>query len=438
MDLIYLFIGLAVGSAFTYFLTKALLSKGNVSFESELNQKSGTISQLQSDNLAIKDQLSLKEKSINELTAQLSSRESDLIHLNKRLDEQKEEVLKLQQHFKEEFKNLANDILEEKAQKFTVHNKEKIGEILKPLSDKIKDFEKKVEDTYDKSAQQRHSLREELKRLNELNLQVSKDTVNLTNALKGDSKTQGDWGEMILESILEQSGLVEDREYFKQTNFKTEEGKNVRPDFIVKYPGERNVVIDSKVSLTAYDRYMSAETDKEREKAINEHLLSIRNHVKELSEVKYQDLYGLNSLDFVMMFMPIEPSYMLAMQHDAKLWQDAYSKRVLIISPTNLIAALKMVESLWKQEYQGRNVQEIARQSGLLYDKFEGFVKDLIELGKKLKDADKYYESSMNKLSTGRGNLVKKVEDIKKLGAKASKELPQKLIERAMEESDEE
>ena len=290
MDLLYLFIGLAVGSAFTYFLTKALLSKGNAAFESELNQKSGTISQLQLDNTAIKDQLSLKEKSINELTAQLSSRESDLTHLNKRLDEQKEEVAKLQQQFKEEFKNLANEILEEKSQKFTAQNKEKIGEILKPLSDKIKDFEKKVEDTYDKSAQQRHSLKEELKRLNELNLQVSKDTVNLTNALKGDSKTQGNWGEIILERILEKSGLRKDHEYFIQVSLKDDTGKRQQPDVIVVYPGKRHVIIDSKVSLTAYDRYVSAENDTDREQALKEHMLSVKKHINELSDKKYQEL----------------------------------------------------------------------------------------------------------------------------------------------------
>lgn len=434
MDLLFLISGILIGCTFTYFLTKALLAKDSAGFEKELGLKSGSINQLNNLNQQQKQEIDSKESRINELTADLSKKEADLSHLNQKLNEQKEDILNLQKQFREEFKNLANDILEEKTQKFTLQNKENLNEILKPLSDKIKDFEKKVEDTYDKESKLRFSLKEEIKRLEELNLQVSKDTINLTKALKGDSKAQGGWGEVVLENILEKSGLVKDREYFIQKSFTNDEGKRLQPDVIVSYPGNRNVVIDSKVSLTAYERYINTDSEIEAETQYKAHILSLKSHINDLSNKNYQDLYQINSLDFVMMFLPVEPAYLLAIQKDPELWNYAYDRRVLMISPTNLIAALKMVQSLWLQEYQGRNVQEIARQSGLLYDKFEGFSRDLIELGKKLKDADKFYESSMNKLSRGKGNLVKKVEDIKKLGAKTTKELPQKLVERAMEE----
>ncbi len=430
MDIVFLIVGIIIGATLSFFIIKSIFTKremleqsGKASLESQIQQLNTNLDEYKSLNSA-------KDNDILQLNRELSEKKSDLNHLNEKLKEQKDELNKIQEQFKLEFKNLANEILENNSKKFSEENKTKLGELLKPLGEKIKDFEKKVEETYDKESKLRFSLKEEIKRLEELNQQVSKDAVNLTKALKGDSKTQGDWGEMILESILEQSGLTLDREYFKQSNFKNEEGKNVRPDFVIKYPGDRNVVIDSKVSLTAYDRYMSSENEAEKEKAIREHLLSVRNHVKGLSEVNYQDLYDLNSLDFVMMFMPVEPSYLLAMQHDPKLWHDAYKKRVLIISPTNLIAALKMIESLWRQEYQTKNVQEIAKQVGLLYDKFVGHMDDLIKVGKKMEEAQNAYENSMKKLYTGPGNIIKKVNDIKNLGIKTSKELPQKLVDR--------
>lgn len=437
MDLLFLIIGILIGSVFTYFLTKALLAKDKASIEVELGLKSGSINQLADLNQQQKQEIEIKETRINELTAALSKKETDLIHLNQKLKDQKDDILKLQQHFREEFKNLANEILEEKTQKFTNQNKEKLNEILQPLSDKIKDFEKKVEETYDKESKLRFSLIEEIKRLEDLNQQVSKDTLNLTKALKGESKTQGNWGEVVLENILEKSGLIKNQEYYVQSSYTNAEGKRLQPDIVVSYPGNRHVVIDSKVSLTAYERYITAESEDEAEVQYKAHIISIKNHINELSSKNYQDLYELNSLDFVMMFLPIEPAYLIAIQKDPELWNFAYDKRVLLISPTNLIAALKMVESLWQQEYQGRNVQEIARQSGDLYDKFDGFVKDLIEMGKKIKDADKFYEKSMNKLSTGKGNLVRRVEKIKKLGAKTTKELPQKLIDKSIEEDEE-
>jgi len=374
-----------------------------------------------------------KNAAILQLNNKLTASITEHNNLLKRLDEQNADLEKLQDKFRVEFKNLANEILEEKTQKFTEQNKIKLDEILKPLGEKIRDFEKKVEETYDKESKQRFSLEREIKNLTDLNQQISKEASNLTNALKGQAKTRGNWGEIILETILEKSGLTLDREFFIQQSFTNEHGKRMQPDVIVAYPGERNVVIDSKVSLLAYERYASAETKEEQELAARDHLLSVRNHITDLSGKNYQDIYALKSLDFVMLFMPIEPAYMLAMQYDPNLWNWAYDRRILLISPTNLIAALRMIANLWRVEYQNKNAMEIARQSGELYDKFTGFLEDLQDVGAKIDATRKVYDASMNKLSTGKGNLIRRVENIKSLGAKAGKEIPKSLLDKAEE-----
>jgi DNA recombination protein RmuC len=381
-------------------------------------------------NLQAKD----KDASILDLSNKLTASNTEYSNLLKKLDEQNADLEKLQDKFRVEFKNLANEILEEKTQKFTEQNKIKLDEILKPLGEKIRDFEKKVEETYDKESKQRFSLEREIKNLTDLNQQISKEASNLTNALKGQAKTRGNWGEIILESILEKSGLTLDREFFIQQSYTNEHGKRMQPDVIVAYPGERNVVIDSKVSLVAYERYASGETKEEQELAARDHLLSVRNHIADLSSKNYQDIYALKSLDFVMLFMPIEPAYMLAMQYDPNLWNWAYDRRILLISPTNLIAALRMIANLWRVEYQNKNAMEIARQSGELYDKFTGFLEDLQDVGTKIDATRKVYDASMNKLSTGKGNLIRRVENIKSLGAKAGKEIPKSLLDRANDE----
>jgi DNA recombination protein RmuC len=376
-----------------------------------------------------------KDTSILDLNNKLTASVTEYNNLLKKLDEQKVDIEKLQDKFRIEFKNLANEILEEKTQKFTEQNKIKLDEILKPLGEKIRDFEKKVEETYDKESKQRFSLEREIKNLTDLNQQISKEASNLTNALKGQAKTRGNWGEIILETILEKSGLTLDREFFIQQSYTNEHGKRLQPDVIVAYPGERNVVIDSKVSLIAYERYSSAETKEEQDLAARDHLLSVRNHIADLSSKNYQDIYALKSLDFVMLFMPVEPAYMLAMQYDPNLWNWAYDRRILLISPTNLIAALRMIANLWRVEYQNKNAMEIARQSGDLYDKFTSFLEDLQEVGSKIDATRKAYDASMNKLSTGKGNLIRRVETIKSLGAKAGKEIPKSMLDKSMEET---
>ena len=434
MDFLFLAIGLVFGAIGGILFYKNISLKNISKLTSEKNiseEKNKTyVEEIDKYKIEIEN----KENLIIELNKDIATKSANFANLNEKLREQKKDVDNLQEKFRIEFKNLANDILEEKTKKFTEQNKINIDDILKPLSEKIKDFEKKVEDTYDKESKQRFSLKEEIKRLEELNRQVSNDTLNLTKALKGESKTQGNWGEVVLENILERSGLVKDREYFVQQSFTDEKGKRLQPDVVITYPGTRNLVIDSKVSLTAYERYVSAENDTEKESALKEHITSIKNHVSELSQKSYQDIYELKSIDFVMMFLPVEPAYLLAIQKNPELWNYAYDKRILLISPTNLIAALKMVESMWRQEYQSKNVMEIARQSGDLYDKFVGLFDDLVDIGKKLNATKTSYDASMNKLYSGKGNLIKRVERIKILGAKTSKELPKNLIDRMEDE----
>ncbi|MEI7489865.1 MAG: DNA recombination protein RmuC [Bacteroidota bacterium] len=386
---------------------------------------------LEQQNTAIQQQLKEKEALINGLNSQLSRKTTENEGLNEKLLTLKKDLESLQENFRNEFKNLANDILEEKTKKFTEQNRTKLDEILKPLSEKIREFEKKVEDTYDKESKQRFSLEKEIKNLAELNQQISKEASNLTHALKGQAKTQGNWGEIILESILEKSGLVRDREYSVQTSYTNAEGKRLQPDVIIAYPGDRSLVVDSKVSLLAYERYATAETKEEQDKALKEHMLSVRSHINDLSGKNYQDLYQLKSLDFVMLFMPIEPAYLIALQAEPDIWQFAYERRVLLISPTNLIAALRMISNLWRVENYNKNAVEIAKQSADLLDKFVGFLEDLEDVGRKLDSTRQSFDASMNKLSTGKGNLIRRAEKIKELGAKPAKEIPRTLLDKS-------
>ncbi|MBN2523249.1 MAG: DNA recombination protein RmuC [Bacteroidales bacterium] len=385
----------------------------------------------------LKTRLTEKENLLLQLNSQNSAKETEIKNLVLRLQEQKQELSEIREKFNAEFKNLANEILEEKSKKFTEQNKTNLDVILKPLHDRIKEFEKKVEETYDKEAQQRFSLKEEVKRLAELNQQISKEASSLTKALKGDSKTQGNWGEVILENILERSGLRKGQEYTVQDSFNLDGNKRSQSDVIVHYPGERSIVIDSKVTLTAYDKYMSASDEKEKEDALKAHLISVKNHINDLASKNYQDIDEIKTLDFIILFMPVEPAYLLAIKNEPQLWTYAYERRILLISPTNLIAVLKMIESLWKQEYQNRNVLEIARQGGSLYDDFVRLSENLLKLGKKMDDASQHYKETMKKISEGRGNLIGRVEKLKALGVKVKKSLPNSLLHKALNNDEE-
>jgi DNA recombination protein RmuC len=348
-------------------------------------------------------------------------------YLKEMLDKQKTEVEEIGKKFSTEFKLLAENILEDKSKRFTEINQNNIEQLLKPLGENIQLFHKKVEEVYDRESKERFSLGKEVEKLVVLNQKISEEASNLTNALKGQVKQQGNWGEMILESILERSGLTKDREYFVQESYKDEEGRRFQPDVIIHYPDNRKVVIDSKVSLVAYERYCSSENSDEQKKELAAHVRSIRSHIDMLSSKGYQDLVG--SLDFVTMFLPIEPAFILAMQADPEIWNYAYSRGVLLLSPTNLIAALRLIHNLWQREYQNRHALEIAERGGQLYDKFVGFVESLTAVGDNLARSQKSYDQAVNQLSSGKGNLLSQAQKIKDLGAKAKKSLPSSLLE---------
>lgn len=329
------------------------------------------------------------------------------------------------------FKNIANEIFEDKSKKFEANSKANLSSVLNPLQEKITQFEKRVEETYDKESKERFSLAREIKGLQELNTRISEEAVNLTNALKGDNKTQGNWGELVLETILERSGLVKGREYEVQVSLKSEDGAKFQPDVIVHLPESRDIVIDSKVSLKAWDAYCSTEEPTMKAELLKQHIQSIRSHVKLLAEKDYQKLIGINSLDYVFLFMPIEAAYGAAMQEDSELFQFAFERNIIFVVPTTLLTSLRTVQNLWRLAQQNQNAQEIASKAGALYDKFVAFVEDVDEIGNKIDASKKSFEKAHNKLISGRGNLVRRAESLKKLGAKTAKKQKSELLDSA-------
>ena len=369
------------------------------------------------------------------LIIQLSKKETDFENLWERNKEQKGEVEKLQEKFTKEFENLANKILDEKTSKFTEQNKENLKNILSPLQDKIQLFEKKVEDTHKESIDYHAALRQQILGLREMNEQMSKETLNLTKALKGDSKMQGNWGELILERVLEKSGLEKGREYEVQQSFTSEDGNRVFPDVVINLPDGKKMIVDSKVTLTAYERYINEEDDNLKSQHLKEHVLALKRHVDQLSEKNYHDLYEMESPDFVLLFIPIESAFAIALNEDTSLYNKAFEKNIVIVTPSTLLATLRTIDSMWANQKQQENALEIARQAGALYDKFEGFVSDLVRIGKKMDEAKVEYQGAMNKLVEGKGNLINSVEKLKKMGAKAKKALPENIVIRSEKES---
>ncbi|MDX6189870.1 DNA recombination protein RmuC [Flavobacterium sp. Fl-318] len=365
------------------------------------------------------------------LAIQLSKKEVDFENLWERHKEQKNEITELQEKFTKEFENLANKILEEKSAKFTEQNSENMKSILLPLQDKIQVFEKKVEQTHKESIDYHAALRQQIIGLSELNAQMSKETLNLTKALKGDSKMQGNWGELVLERVLEKSGLEKGREYEVQQSFTTAEGARVYPDVVINLPDGKKMIVDSKVSLVAYERWINEESEILKIEFLKEHINSIRRHVDQLGGKNYHELYQIESPDFVLLFIPIEPAFAIALNEDPTLYNKAFDRNIVIVTPSTLLATLRTIDSMWTNQKQQENAFEIARQAGALYDKFEGFVSDLVRIGNKIKDTKTEYDSAMNKLVDGKGNLITSVEKLKKMGAKAKKALPENIIARA-------
>ena len=445
MDIISLIIGLAIGAIaaglILYFYNKssnplspkeqAELLNNQKELEINLKVAEEKVSGFDSDAQTLRQELGTEREKSEKFSNLLSAKNQELLGFQEKLQDQKEEIESMHEKLQIQFKNLANEILDEKTKKFTDQNKSNLSDILNPLKEKILEFEKKVEQTNKESIERNSALKEQIVGLKELNLQITKEAENLTKALKGESKTQGNWGEFVLESILEKSGLIKGEQYEVQVSITSEDGKRLQPDVIVNLPEEKHIIIDSKVSLTAYEKHASSENEVDREAEIKNHLLSIRSHIKGLSEKNYQTLYEIGSLDFVLLFMPIESAFSLAVQNDPGLFTDAYDKNIVIVSPSTLIATLRTIASIWRQENQNRNALEIARQGGALYDKFVAFSEDLIKIGENLNTTKKNYDQAMNKLSTGKGNLVNRADKLKELGAKATKNMDQRLLDRA-------
>lgn len=433
-DTLILFIAIIISAAIGAFIglkfaqlksksDKSTLEERQYQLNNSISELKQTIDKVEGEREDIR-----REKEF--LSTELSRKNTELENMQVQNQKRDEELAERQKQLRTDFENLANKILEEKSEKFTLQNKENIRSILEPLDKKIQTFEKKVEDTQLRSVKMHSALEEQLKGLKDLNQQMAQEATNLTKALKGDSKMQGNWGELVLERVLEKSGLEKDREYFVQQNFQREDGSRVMPDVVLHLPDSKKMIIDSKVSLVDYERMVNAE-DAERTVFLKAHVNSIKKHVDQLSAKNYQDLYDIESPDFVLMFIPIEPAFAVAINEDNSLYNKAFEQNIVIVTPSTLLATLRTIDTMWNNEKQQQNALEIAKQAGALYDKFEGLVTDLTGVGKKIDSAKTDYSAAMNKLVEGKGNLISRVEKIKKMGAKAKKSLPENIIKRA-------
>ena len=408
---------------------KIALAKAEEKATGLLTEKENITQMLKDEQSRLLNELLYERTQLAQANQSLESSRSYFKAQQEKLAEQKAEIEQTRLHFQREFENVAEKLLKEKSREFTDVNKLSIDTILNPLKENIKAFEEKVDKVYNTEAAERHVLRGEIGKLMELNQLISTEASNLTKALKGDNKKQGNWGEVILEKVLERSGLVRDREYRIQASLNHSDGSRLQPDVIIDLPDDKHLIIDSKVSLIAYDRLVNCETEEERKLYSKAHVESLRNHVHGLSSKSYHDLYQVNSPDFVLLFVPIESSFSFAVQLDADLFSDAWDKRVVIVSPSTLLATLRTIASIWKQERQNRNVLEIARLSGSMYDKFVGFMADMESIGKNINQTQSVYNNAFNKLVDGNGNLTKTAEKIKGLGAKANKQLDVKYLD---------
>lgn len=436
MEMLFLSIGLAVGAALSW-----LFARYRFATERQGDLSTLAIEQEKTRNLLLqldetKEVLDAERQKVIALNNTLAATEADYRNLEEKLAERKKEVDHIQEKFAAEFKNLANEILEKNSARFSDLNKSSMSELLNPLKDKILTFEKKVEEAYDKELRDKISLREEVKKLYELNNRISAEANNLTRALKGDTKKQGDWGEVILETVLERSGLAKDREYRKQVITTNACGDTIKPDYLVMLPDKRHIIIDSKVSLVAYENFVNCEDDAARPKYLKAHVESMKTHVKALSEKNYFSSLEFNTPDFVLMFVPIESSFSLALQADQELFNFAWERRIVIVSPTTLLATMRTVASMWKMDKQSQHAFQIAEESGKLYDKFKLFMDDMVKVGTQLNSTRGTYEDAMKKLVTGRGNLISQAEKLREMGAKNTRTINEKITQRALDSID--
>ncbi|QXP65318.1 DNA recombination protein RmuC [Polaribacter sp. HaHaR_3_91] len=429
-------VGFLIGKLLTklkFEKAKGVSEKEKSVLEFEISKLNETLKNTEITIDDLQGELRYVQKEKETLISDKTRLETEFKNVEEKLAHNKNEVEKLQDKFTNNFEVLANKILEEKSTKFTQQNQENLKIILNPLQEKIKVFEDKVDKTHKESIDYHAALRQQILGLKELNQQMSKETLNLTKALKGDNKMQGNWGELVLERVLEKSGLEKDREYYVQQSFTNEDGKRILPDVVIHLPDNKKMIVDSKVSLTAYEQFINEEDETLKAQFLKEHVASLQRHVHQLSEKKYEDIYKIESPDFVLLFIPIEPAFAVAINSDNHLYNKAFEKNIVIVTPTTLLATLRTIDSMWNNEKQQRNALEIARQAGALYDKFNGLLGDLVGIGKRIDDSKNEYSNAMNKLFEGRGNLITSVEKLKKMGAKAKKAIPENIIKRANE-----
>jgi|WetSurMetagenome_2_1015567.scaffolds.fasta_scaffold94560_2 DNA recombination protein RmuC len=435
MEILFLAAGLVSGALIGWLFTrqKALQDRG-IPVE-ELNSKYIPLDLFNQE----KKENGEKEKTIIALNSRIAELTTNLKNIEEKLDNSKKELNEIHEKFSLEFKNLSNDLLEEKSKKFLELNEKSVGNLLNPLREKIKEFEGKIDEVYKEETRERISLKKELEHIVRLNQQVSEDTNKLTSALKGDKKMLGDWGEVQLEMILEKAGLVRDIHYRKQATIQDDDGRNLRPDYIINLPDDKQLIVDSKVSLVAYERYFNSDEEGLKAASLKQHLSDLMNHVRDLGDKNYQKLYGINPPDYVLMFVPIEPALAIAQREDPSLFDKALKKNIVMVGTSTLLATLRTINFIWNQDKQRKNVFEIARQSGALYEKFTGFIDDLIAVGRKIDDAKAEYSNAMNKLfeSKKKGDtIIGRIERIKELGADTTKSLPQNILDRLEERSD--
>jgi DNA recombination protein RmuC len=424
MNIIYLLVGLCLGGALSWLYQKIQTSSSDEKHRSDRKALEAKVVLLDTEYKKALSDLTLERNKSYHLNSEYSKSQTRLEHLQEKLLLQKSDLDDLQTKFYKEFENLANRILEEKSEKFSRMNKHNLDELLKPLGEKIKDFEKKVEENIKDNIERHSSLKEQLFHLNQLNQQISKEANSLASALKGQVTVQGKWGEIILESILEKSGLVKNREYFVQLGI----GQS-RPDIVIQLPENKKLIVDSKVSLSAYEKYCSEEDEFLKSRHLKDHIYSLRSHIKNLGVKEYQNLFSVGSADFVLLFVPVEPAFNVAVMHDPEIFNEAFENNIVIVSTSTLLATLRTIASIWRQENQAKNVLQIAQESGALYDKFVSFLLDMEDIGKKISATQKSYDAAIGKLSAGGNSLITRAENIKRLGAKTSKSIPDIFIE---------